>query len=103
MIEYCRQRKSSGKHIRHWGAGNFHREVLRAFRETHQTLGCWECCCVIQPGDDIWVKDDHVYCSAECLASSCDGYQLTFQMDNVDDDGYIDMFPTWVQRHVPYS
>lgn len=64
------------------------------FRKTHQALGCWECCCVIQPGDDIWVKDDHVYCSAECLASHCDGYQLTFQMDDVDDDGYRDMFST---------
>ena len=66
----------------------------RRFAETHEPLVCSSCFSEIMPGDDIIVSsgDDRIFCCHMCLMEAYGIYELSFQADGLDDEGYREYF-----------
>ena len=65
----------------------------KRFAESHYPLICDHCSSQIMPGDDLFRDGlDGIFCSESCAMAENEIYELSFQLDGVDDDGYRECF-----------
>ena len=64
-------------------------EKQRAFAKSHKPRRCDNCGAVIEPGADVIVDANHVFCDYDCFGVYQGAERLAF---NDDDDEYKSLF-----------
>ena len=65
----------------------------RRFAASHEPCACDYCGKKINPGNELYVDYlERIFCSESCVMAENQIYELSFQMDGVDDDGYREYF-----------